>query len=151
MSTGHRRNHRARRKRLLKDLCPIVSAPAPTPHRTVDHLKAPTSDNQGFLDAEAFARMREGVALILLSRANVVDFDALMAVVKSGHILRASDVFPQEPLARDHTVRKLPGFIRSAHRAGALDVAFSAWATWCWRTWTYGSGSAPDAVQAGRA
>jgi len=83
-----------------------------------------TSENQGFLGAEAFAKMRKGAAFILLSRAGVVDFDALMAAVESGHIRAASDVFPQEPLAKDHPVRKLPNFIRSAHRAGALDIAF---------------------------
>src|SRR5882757_3264924 len=83
-----------------------------------------TSENQGFLGADAFARMRKGAAFILLSRAGVVDFAALMAAVKSGHIVAASDVFPEEPLAKDHAVRALPGFLRSAHRAGALDIAF---------------------------
>ncbi|TGQ64080.1 hydroxyacid dehydrogenase [Mesorhizobium sp. M00.F.Ca.ET.186.01.1.1] len=83
-----------------------------------------TSENQGFLGADAFAKMRKGAAFILLSRAGVVDFSALMAAVKSGHIVAASDVFPEEPLASDHPVRTLPGFLRSAHRAGALDIAF---------------------------
>ncbi len=83
-----------------------------------------TSENRGFLNAQAFARMQRGAALILLSRADVVDFDDLMAAVASGHIVAASDVFPQEPLAADHPVRRLDGFIRSAHRAGALDSAF---------------------------
>jgi phosphoglycerate dehydrogenase-like enzyme len=83
-----------------------------------------TSENQGFLGADAFAKMRKGAAFILLSRAGVVDFPALMKAVKSGHIVAASDVFPEEPLAKDHPVRALPGFLRSAHRAGALDIAF---------------------------
>ncbi|WP_274629923.1 hydroxyacid dehydrogenase [Arvimicrobium flavum] len=83
-----------------------------------------TSDNQGFLGAEAFAKMRRGAAFILLSRAGVVDFDALMDAVESGDIVAASDVFPEEPLAIDHRVRSLPNFLRSAHRAGALDIAF---------------------------
>lgn len=87
-------------------------------------VAAVTSDNQGFLGAEAFARMRRGAAFILLSRAGVVDFDALMGAVRIGHIVAASDVFPEEPLPADHPVRSLPGFLRSAHRAGALDVAF---------------------------
>ena len=47
-----------------------------------------------------------------------------MLAVASGHIVAASDVFPEEPLSRDHPVRALPGFLRSAHRAGALDIAF---------------------------
>lgn len=83
-----------------------------------------TSDNEGFLDAAAFQSMRPGASLILLSRAGVVDFDDLMNAVKSGHIRAATDVFPEEPLPADHPVRSIPGFIRSAHRAGALDVAF---------------------------
>lgn len=83
-----------------------------------------TSENKGFLGAEAFARMRKGAAFILLSRADVVDFEALMAAVASGHIVAASDVYPEEPLSLDHPVRKLKGFLRSAHRAGALDSAF---------------------------
>ncbi|TIV66841.1 MAG: hydroxyacid dehydrogenase [Mesorhizobium sp.] len=83
-----------------------------------------TSENQGFLGADSFAKMRKGAAFILLSRAGVVDFEALMQAVKSGHIVAASDVFPEEPLSADHPVRALPGFLRSAHRAGALDIAF---------------------------
>ena len=83
-----------------------------------------TSDNGGFLGAAEFAKMRQGTSFILLSRAGVVDFDALMAAVKSGHIRAASDVFPEEPLPAGHPVRKLQGFILSAHRAGALDAAF---------------------------
>ncbi|WP_292239782.1 NAD(P)-dependent oxidoreductase, partial [Mesorhizobium sp.] len=83
-----------------------------------------TSENQGFLGADAFAKMRQGAAFILLSRAGVVDFPALIEAVKSGHVVAASDVFPEEPLAKNHPVRSLSGFLRSAHRAGALDVAF---------------------------
>ncbi len=87
-------------------------------------VAAVTSENEGFLGASAFAKMRPGAAFILLSRAGVVDFPDLMAAVKSGHIVAASDVFPEEPLSADHPVRALPGFLRSAHRAGALDSAF---------------------------
>ncbi|PKA41997.1 hydroxyacid dehydrogenase [Rhizobium sullae] len=87
-------------------------------------VAAVTSENKGFLGAEAFASMRPGAAFILLSRADVVDFDALISAVASGHIVAASDVYPQEPLPLDHPVRNLKGFIRSAHRAGALDSAF---------------------------
>ena len=85
---------------------------------------AVTSENQGFLGAKAFALMRTGAAFILLSRASVVDFPALVAAVGSGHIVAASDVWPEEPLAQDHPARGLPGLLKSAHRAGALDIAF---------------------------
>jgi phosphoglycerate dehydrogenase-like enzyme len=88
-------------------------------------LASATADNQGFLGAPEFARMRRGAALIVLSRAAVVDFGALVAAVRSGHIVAASDVFPQEPLARGHPVRTLKGFVCSAHRAGAIDIVFT--------------------------
>lgn len=87
-------------------------------------MAAVTTENRGFLGAEAFARMRPGASFILLSRADVVDFEALMDAVERGHIRAASDVFPEEPMPADHRVRRLDGFLRSAHRAGALDVAF---------------------------
>lgn len=87
-------------------------------------VAAVTAENKGFLGAPQFARMRQGAAFILLSRADVVDFEALVAAVRSGRIKAASDVFPEEPLPLDHPVRSLEGFLCSAHRAGALDVAF---------------------------
>lgn len=83
-----------------------------------------TADNGGFLGAKEFASMRKRASFVLLSRAGVVDFDALMAAVRSGRIKAASDVYPQEPLPLDHPVRMLDNFILSAHRAGALDSAF---------------------------
>lgn len=87
-------------------------------------VAAVTSENRSFLGEPGFSSMRKGAAFILLSRADVVDFDALMRAVASGNIVAASDVYPEEPLPPDHPIRKLDGFLRSAHRAGALDVAF---------------------------
>lgn len=91
---------------------------------TIFVVASVTSENRGFLDKQAFMTMKKGAKFILLSRAGVVNFDDLMEAVKSKHILAASDVFPQEPLPESHPVRKLDGFLRSAHRAGALDSAF---------------------------
>lgn len=83
-----------------------------------------TSENQGFIDEAAFASMRDGAAFVLLSRADVVDFDALLTAVGSGRITAASDVWPEEPLAVHHTARRMPGLLRSAHRAGAMTGVF---------------------------
>ena len=91
---------------------------------TVFVVASVTSENKHFLNSRAFSKMKRGSSFILLSRADVVDFDDLMSAVASGHIVAASDVFPEEPLPADHPVRGLKGFIRSAHRAGALDSAF---------------------------
>ena len=93
---------------------------------------AVTAENRGFLGAAGFAAMRPGAAFILLSRADVVDFTALMAAVQAGHIRAASDVFPEEPLPADHPVRSIDGFLLSAHRAGALDLAFKRMGEMVW-------------------
>ncbi len=92
---------------------------------TVICVASVTSENRGFLGAAEFARMRPGAAFLLLSRADVVDFPALLGAVEAGRIVAASDVWPEEPLPAAHPARHLPGLIRSAHRAGALDVAFT--------------------------
>ena len=44
--------------------------------------------------------------------------DSVTMVIGEGRL------FPDEPLAMDHPVRGIPGFLLSAHRAGALDIAF---------------------------
>jgi len=87
-------------------------------------LAAVTNENRGFLGADAFAAMRPGAALILLSRADVVDFEALLDAVERGHIRAATDVWPEEPMPAAHRARAMAGLIRSAHRAGAMEVAF---------------------------
>lgn len=91
---------------------------------TIFVVAAITSENRALLDATALRKIPDGAGLVLLSRADIVDFDALMAEVVTGRITAASDVFPEEPLPERHPVRHLEGFIRSAHRAGALDSAF---------------------------
>ncbi len=60
-----------------------------------------TADNQHLFDARAFASMKPGAAFVLLSRAGIVDFDAMREAAASGHIKVATDVFPEEPPAAD--------------------------------------------------
>jgi phosphoglycerate dehydrogenase-like enzyme len=82
-----------------------------------------TSQNQGFLGAQQFAAMQRGSALVLVSRAAVVDFDAMLDFADKGHIRFATDVFPEEPLASEHRARRTSNSILCAHQAGALETA----------------------------
>jgi phosphoglycerate dehydrogenase-like enzyme len=59
-----------------------------------------------------------------MSRAGVVDFEALTDLVAAGRIRAATDVFPDEPVARDDPVRGLDGLLMSPHRAGGMREAF---------------------------
>ena len=81
-----------------------------------------TSENQGFLGVEQFSSMPRGSALVLVSRAAVVDFDALLDSVEKGHIRFATDVFPEEPLAPSHRLRVTDNTVLCAHQAGAMEA-----------------------------
>jgi phosphoglycerate dehydrogenase-like enzyme len=83
-----------------------------------------TADNEGFLDRARLERIRPGSVFLLMSRAGVVDFDALTDLVAQGRFSAATDVFPDEPLARDHPARALDGMLLSPHRAGGMREAF---------------------------
>jgi hypothetical protein len=61
---------------------------------------------------------------VLVSRAGVVDFEALVAEVRSGRLQAAVDVWPEEPMPPDAPLRAEEGVVLSAHRAGALTAAF---------------------------
>ena len=82
-----------------------------------------TSENQGFLGANEFSWMPQGAALVLVSRAGVVDFNAMLDFAEKGRIRVATDVFPQEPLPADHRARDIDSILLSPHQAGALDRA----------------------------
>jgi phosphoglycerate dehydrogenase-like enzyme len=84
-----------------------------------------TSENQGFLTARELSLIRPGGLFVLMSRAGVVDFEALTAAAQSGHLKVATDVFPEEPFSKEHPIRDLPNVILSAHRSGGIQEAFT--------------------------
>jgi phosphoglycerate dehydrogenase-like enzyme len=83
-------------------------------------LAATTTENQGTIGASYFASMRKGSVVVLISRAGVVDFDALLDAAASNHIRAAIDVFPEEPIPAHHRARQTPNTVLSAHRAGNI-------------------------------
>ena len=57
---------------------------------------------------------------VLMSRAHVVDFDALTDLLYAGRFRAAIDVFPEEPVPANHPIRHAPNVVLSGHRAGSL-------------------------------
>jgi len=100
-----------------------------TRSRVVFVTAAATTENQGFLNNRHFTLMPKDGLFILLSRANVVDFPAMLAAAASGHLRIAVDVFPAEPLASDHPARSTPNVLLSPHRAGAVREALTEMGT----------------------
>ncbi len=86
-------------------------------------LAGVTQENRGMIGAREFALIPDGAAFVLLSRADIVDWDAFMAATKDGRIRAATDVFPQEPAPADEPARRNPHVLLSAHRAGGLRQA----------------------------
>lgn len=93
--------------------------------RVVIVVAGVTAENEGFLGREAFAKMQPGAAFVLVSRAGVVDFDAMLDAAATGAIRVATDVFPSEPLERDHRARSMPNVLLSPHQAGGLTGTLS--------------------------
>lgn len=86
--------------------------------RVVFVLAAPTTENEGLVGRSQLEAMQPGSVVVLVSRAPVVDWDALLAAATSGRVRAAIDVFPEEPIPPAATVRRAAGTILSAHRAG---------------------------------
>lgn len=86
-------------------------------------LAVPTPDNSGMISDELMSRLTPSDVLVVGSRAHVVDFDALTDHVLAGRFRAAIDVYPTEPLVRDHPIRSADGAVLSGHLAGALPEA----------------------------
>ncbi len=92
--------------------------------RVVFLLAGATTENAAMIGARQLAWMGDGAILIVVSRAALVDFDALTEELRSGRIRAAVDTFPEEPFAADHPLRGLPNVVLSAHRAGSLKESY---------------------------
>ena len=104
------------------------AAPAPLAavlaQRAIFVFASVTADNEGFLGRAALERIAPGSVFVLMSRAGVVDFDALVELVANGRFRAATDVFPDEPVPPDHPVRRVDGMLLSPHRTGGMREAF---------------------------
>jgi phosphoglycerate dehydrogenase-like enzyme len=86
-------------------------------------LATPSASNQALLTREKLSLIRPDAVFVLLSRAHVVDFDALTELLLAGRFRAAIDVFPEEPLAAQHPIRQATHAVLSSHRAGAMGEA----------------------------
>jgi phosphoglycerate dehydrogenase-like enzyme len=91
--------------------------------RVIFVLATPTSENRALLSRELLELVRPDAVLVLVSRAHVVDFDALTQLVADGRFRAAIDVFPAEPLGPGDPIRIAPGTVLSPHRAGLVQEA----------------------------
>jgi D-3-phosphoglycerate dehydrogenase len=79
-----------------------------------------TSESTGLFSAKHFALMKPTAYFINTARAALVDYEALLNVLKANKIAGAAlDVYPTEPLPGDSAFRSLSNVVLSPHLAGA--------------------------------
>lgn len=75
-----------------------------------------SEETRGLLGARELGLMRPGALLVNTSRGPVVDQDALVAALESGHLAGAAvDVFDTEPLPIESPLRRAPGLLATPH------------------------------------
>jgi D-3-phosphoglycerate dehydrogenase / 2-oxoglutarate reductase len=84
-----------------------------------------TPGTHHLVDAALLAKLKPGGILVNTARGKVVDADALIDALQSGHLAGAGlDVFEQEPLPADSPLRSAPNVVLTPHVAGFSDEAF---------------------------
>jgi glyoxylate reductase len=79
-----------------------------------------TPETHHLMGAARFATMKRGAILVNTARGKVVDQDALVASLQSGHLGGAAlDVTDPEPLPLDHPLYTFPNVIITPHIASA--------------------------------
>jgi D-3-phosphoglycerate dehydrogenase len=79
-----------------------------------------TEETTGMIDADAFAKMRDGVVYLNTARAKIHDTDALVAALASGKVAAAGlDHFEGEFLATDHPLTTFSQVVLTPHIGGA--------------------------------
>jgi len=75
-----------------------------------------TPETEGFLDAAAFARMRDGVRVLNVARGGLIDDAALKDALDSGKVGGAAlDVFPSEPMTDYPLFQGYPNVVVTPH------------------------------------
>jgi D-3-phosphoglycerate dehydrogenase len=83
-------------------------------------LHAPPQTGGPLIGEAELRRMKPGAHLINTARASVLDYDALAAALRDGHLGGAGlDVFPDEPLSSSSPLLELPNITFTPHIGGA--------------------------------
>ena len=88
-------------------------------------LHVPLTDSTaGMIGAAELALMRKGAYLVNAARGGVIDEQALVEALRTGHLGGAAlDVFEEEPLPAEHPFRSLPNVVLTPHLGAATAEA----------------------------
>ncbi len=89
-----------------------------------------TDETRDLIDSRALALLPKGARVINCARGGIINEEALLNALKSGHLAGAAlDVFVQEPPAADNPLLKLPNIVLSPHLGASTVEAQLAVAT----------------------
>lgn len=75
-----------------------------------------TAQNRHLLNADAFLRMKRGAYVVNVARGPLIDEEALVAALRSGHLAGAGlDVFEVEPLPADSPLKAMDNCVLGTH------------------------------------
>ena len=103
-----------------QDLIPIDLNTLLSTSKVIFVLAIPTKQNRHLLSREKLLLIPSDSVLVLISRAHLVDFESLTEFVLEDRFKVAVDVFPEEPMPKDHPIRRAEKAVLSAHRAGSV-------------------------------
>lgn len=93
------------------------------PSADIIFLTVPLNDEtEGLIDARRIAMMKPGTLLVNVARGPVVNTEALLNALHSGHISAALDVTDPEPLPADHPLWTAPNTVIAPHIGADNDV-----------------------------
>jgi D-3-phosphoglycerate dehydrogenase len=75
-----------------------------------------TAETTNLVGATELALMKKGARVINCARGGIINEEALVAALKSGHLAGAAlDVFTQEPVPAEHPILKAPNLVLTPH------------------------------------
>ena len=87
-------------------------------------LAGVTSENEGFINKEKLKLIEKDSSIILVSRAEVLDFPEFIKLAEQNYYRAAVDVFPEEPVPLNASFRKESNILFTSHVAGAMHFSY---------------------------
>ncbi len=83
-----------------------------------------TDETRNLIGAKEIAQLRPGARLLNCARGGIINEEALVDALRSGHLAGAAlDVFVQEPPPADHPLLKLPNVVITPHLGASTTEA----------------------------
>lgn len=91
-----------------------------------DALVLCAASNDGtrqLLDRDIIFSLKKDAVLVNVARAALADTSALIERLERGDLMAAIDVFDEEPLPKDHPLRRLSNAFLTPHRGGGINAS----------------------------